>query len=475
MEKPNCTHCKDIIGRKCQYCSCHVCGGQDSPDQQIMCDECDMAYHLWCLKPPLQSVPEEDDWFCPDCHNDRSEVVHAGESLKASKKKAKMASAQGQCKRDWGKGMACVGRTKVCTIVPSDHVGPIPGIEVGMMWKYRVQVSEAGVHRPHVAGIHGTEKKGAYSIVLSGGYEDDKDDGDEFIYTEISPATSAPRSNPAIRPSPRMNKALALNCAAAISTKGATAENWKKGRPVRVVRNCKGRKHSSYAPEEGNRYDGLYKVVKYWPEKGESGFLVWRYRLRRDDPTPAPWTKEGKKLIKEKGFEMVYPDGYVPPEETEKKKGKKRPPSENAKDEQQLCAEENDGEQQPSTNKKKKKKAEGVEYKIPEKAEKNMDQDKSNQALWKECRDVASKEGGPAFIKKVEETFLCICCQEVVWQPVTTSCGHNFCHSCLQRSFQAEVFTCPTCRFQLTSKTFSVNSKLGNALEVLFPGYGSGR
>lgn len=25
------------------------------------------------------------------------------------------------------------------------------------------------------------------------------------------------------------------------------------------------------------------QVVKYWPEKGQSGFIVWRYRLRRDD------------------------------------------------------------------------------------------------------------------------------------------------------------------------------------------------
>ena len=37
----------------------------------------------------------------------------------------------------------------------------------------RPKVSESGVHRPHVAGIHGREHEGAYSIVLSGGYEDD--------------------------------------------------------------------------------------------------------------------------------------------------------------------------------------------------------------------------------------------------------------------------------------------------------------
>ena len=35
------------------------------------------------------------------------------------------------------------------------------------------QVSEAGIHRPHVSGIHGRDGEGAYSIVLAGGYEDD--------------------------------------------------------------------------------------------------------------------------------------------------------------------------------------------------------------------------------------------------------------------------------------------------------------
>lgn len=162
-------------------------------------------------------------------------------------------------------------------------------------------------------------------------------------------------------------RALAKNCNAPINDKtGAEAKDWKGGKPVRVVRNCKGRKHSKYAPEEGNRYDGIYKVialwfsctictislkdgwgvykeklldqilfltfliafyklfflvvqmwtviyltesigrqiVKYWAEKGKSGFLVWRYLLRRDDPAPAPWTKEGQKRAKELGLAM---------------------------------------------------------------------------------------------------------------------------------------------------------------------------
>ena len=49
------------------------------------------------------------------------------------------------------------------------------------------------------------------------------------------------------------------------------------------VRNHKGRKTSSYAPEEGNRYDGIYKVVRYWPQRSSAGFIVWKYLLRRDD------------------------------------------------------------------------------------------------------------------------------------------------------------------------------------------------
>ncbi len=38
-------------------------------------------------------------------------------------------------------GMATAGRTKACTIVPPNHFGPIPGVPVGSLWRYRLQVS----------------------------------------------------------------------------------------------------------------------------------------------------------------------------------------------------------------------------------------------------------------------------------------------------------------------------------------------
>lgn len=61
MKKPDCDVCKDHPRRKCKHCACCVCGGKDSPEKQIICDDCDAAYHLWCLTPKLKAVPE-DDW-----------------------------------------------------------------------------------------------------------------------------------------------------------------------------------------------------------------------------------------------------------------------------------------------------------------------------------------------------------------------------------------------------------------------------
>ena len=53
---------------------------------------------------------------------------------------------------------------------------------MGMWWNTRMECCADGVHRPPVSGIHGGDD-GAYSIALSGGYEDDLDFGGSFTYT----------------------------------------------------------------------------------------------------------------------------------------------------------------------------------------------------------------------------------------------------------------------------------------------------
>ncbi|KAG9351238.1 hypothetical protein JZ751_025129 [Albula glossodonta] len=441
---PECKHCKDNPQKNCRMCNCYVCGGKQDPDKQLLCDECDMAFHMYCLNPPLTSIPEDEDW------NDVSEVVLAGEKLKESKKKAKMASASSSSQRDWGKGMACVGRTKQCTIVPSNHYGPVPGIPVGTLWKFRVQVSEAGVHRPHVAGIHGRSNDGAYSLVLAGGYEDDVDYGNEFTYTGSGGRDLSGNKRTAEQSCDQkltnMNRALALNCNAAINEKhGAEAKDWKSGKPVRVVRSAKGRKHSKYCPEDGNRYDGIYKVVKYWPEKGKSGFLVWRYLLKRDDEEPAPWTRDGKDRIKKLGLTMQYPEGYleaVAAKEKEKENKNEEemtdtPSKGRMKRKSQTKPEEKTSPTKISPPKKIKVEA----YKLTREQKALIKEDELNKKLWDEA--MGSLTLGP---------------------------------ECLQRSFKAEVYTCPACRHDLGKNySMSVNKALQAILNQFFPGYSSGR
>jgi putative restriction endonuclease len=61
----------------------------------------------------------------------------------------------------------------------------------------------------------------------------------------------------------------------------------REGLPVRVVRGAEA--GSVFAPTTGFRYDGLYYVEDAHHRIGKSGFRVWMFTLRRDDPTPPPW------------------------------------------------------------------------------------------------------------------------------------------------------------------------------------------
>ncbi|XP_068562317.1 E3 ubiquitin-protein ligase UHRF2-like isoform X1 [Cebidichthys violaceus] len=515
---PECKHCKADPEAECRFCSCCVCGGKQDAHMQLLCDECNMAFHIYCLNPPLATIPDDEDWYCPTCKNDTSEVVKAGEKLKASKKKAKMPSATTESQRDWGKGMACVGRTKECTIVPSNHYGPIPGVPVGTTWKFRVQVSEAGVHRPHVGGIHGRSNDGSYSLVLAGGFEDEVDRGDEFTYTGSGGRDLS--GNKRIgehsfdQTLTHMNRALALNCDAPLNDKdGAESKNWRAGKPVRVVRSSKGRRISKYAPEEGNRYDGIYKVVKYWPEIGKCGYLVWRYLLRRDDSEPAPWTPEGLERIKKLGLSVQYPPGYLAAMANKTKKeacarpgrggrgkhypGRGRPRRRKIKKEENDEEDEDElpmasvEEEEPQSNGEEKTARESAEsspaaeppskrvkmeetFQLSEQQQQLIREDTANKKLWDEAMGYLKE--GPNFLQKMEEIFMCVCCQELAFQPITTACSHNVCKTCLQRSFRATVYTCPACRHDLGKDyVMSQNVTLQVLLDQFYPGYSKGR
>lgn len=141
--------------------------------------------------------------------------------------------------------------------------GELPGISEGQEFDNRIELSVSNVHRPLQAGISGSQNEGADSIVLSGGYVDDVDNGDEIIYTGHGGRDLASGKQVVDQELTKQNLALTINC--------------QQGLPVRVIR---GANHKSiFSPKIGYRYDGLYRVENYWKEKGINGYYVWRFRL----------------------------------------------------------------------------------------------------------------------------------------------------------------------------------------------------
>lgn len=142
--------------------------------------------------------------------------------------------------------------------------GEITGIQEGQWFEGRKEMMPTSFHRNWGAGIDGNGSEGTAAIVLSGGYEDDKDLGDEIIYTgaggndantgkQVADQTWTNRGNAGLLKS--MNEGL----------------------PVRVIR---GHKHKSpLSPTSGYSYAGLYSVIDAWQETGKSGFKICRFRL----------------------------------------------------------------------------------------------------------------------------------------------------------------------------------------------------
>ncbi len=112
--------------------------------------------------------------------------------------------------------------------------GHIPGYSEGSRFDSRAELSDAGLHRPLVAGIAGSEHEGAESIVLSGGYEDDQDFGDEIIYTGHGGRDQATGRQITDQSFARGNRALAYSSL--------------NGLPVRVTRG-RGPRHTLLAPD----------------------------------------------------------------------------------------------------------------------------------------------------------------------------------------------------------------------------------
>eukprot|EP01018_Ginkgo_biloba_P017439 Gb_06456 [translate_table: standard] len=343
-----------------------------------------------------------------------------------------------------GKANACSGR--IFVTVPPDHFGPIlaendpernQGVLVGEFWEDRMECRQWGVHLPHVAGIAGQSDYGAQSVALSGGYEDDEDHGEWFLYTgsggrDLSGNKRTSKEQSFDQKFEKSNEALRVSC--------------KMGYPVRVVRSHK-EKRSSYAPENGVRYDGIYRIEKCWRKKGIQGFKVCRYLFVRCDNEPAPWTSDehGDRLRP-----LPVIDEIKDATDITMRKGK---PAWDWKE---------DG-------------VWGWTRDPPLSRRLDSEDGKERREGRKQVKFLTIKQ-------KLLKEFSCSICKKVLTLPLSTPCGHNFCNPCLQNVFagqqnmrersvvggrtlraQKVVKRCPSCEGDITD--FLLNPQVNRQLE----------
>jgi putative restriction endonuclease len=148
------------------------------------------------------------------------------------------------------------------------HFGPIPDIEVGRRFRDRRSLRGRQVHREQQSGIVGTKKNGAESIVVSGGYPEDRDDWDIILYTghggqaenstkQVADQTFTARGNAAL------------------------LQSMAEGDLVRVIRGT--HRGAKYGPDEGFRYDGLFRVEDAsYGRTGDGNFRICQFRMVKD-------------------------------------------------------------------------------------------------------------------------------------------------------------------------------------------------
>ncbi|KAI3837077.1 hypothetical protein MKW98_005410 [Papaver atlanticum] len=238
-------------------------------------------------------------------------------------------------------------------------------------------------HFPLVAGIAGQSKHGSQSIVLSGGYADDEDHG-ECGGRNLSGNKRTNTDQSFDQEFKKSNEALRVSC--------------QKGYRVRVVRSHK-EKRSSYAPETGLRYDGIYRIEKCWRKVGIQGFKMCRYLFVRCDNEPAPWTSD------EHG-DRPKPLPVI----------------------QELNGATNVTERTDSPSWDYDDEESCWKWKKPPPSSKTPVQTGNPRKEGKGSRNASLRD-------QVLEEFKCQLCRQVMSNPLTTPCAHNFCKHCLEAFF----------------------------------------
>ncbi|KAI3717591.1 hypothetical protein L1987_69307 [Smallanthus sonchifolius] len=220
---------------------------------------------------------QEEEKRCKKDENDKK---------KPNSKKQDVVDEKAKAKRPDLKALSLMMSSKAI-LTPQTRIGSIPGVDVGHQFFSRCEMVTVGFHNHWLNGIDylGASSQREYpqytlpitvAIVLSGQYEDDLDNSEDVVYTGQG-GNNLLGDKRQIRDQVMARGNLGLkNCL-------------EQNVPVRVIRG-----HQSKTSYVGKvyTYDGLYKVVKYWAEKGVSGFTVYKFRLKRMEGQPSLTTEQ---------------------------------------------------------------------------------------------------------------------------------------------------------------------------------------
>ncbi|KAL0897123.1 hypothetical protein Bca101_081084 [Brassica carinata] len=180
-------------------------------------------------------------------------------------------------------------------------VGSIPGVEIGDMFLYRLELCVVGLHGQPQAGIDyltahrsSNGEPIATSIIVSGGYEDDEDTGEVLVYSGHGGQDKLHRQ-----------------CQHQRLESGnlAMERSMHYGIEVRVIR---GFKYDNAVSSKVYVYDGLYRIVEYWFDVGKSGFGVFKFKLVRIEGQAEMGSRRMKfaQALRTKPL-GVRPNGYI--------------------------------------------------------------------------------------------------------------------------------------------------------------------
>ncbi|KAL0921962.1 hypothetical protein M5K25_005916 [Dendrobium thyrsiflorum] len=159
------------------------------------------------------------------------------------------------------------------------RIGSVPGVEVGDIFYFRIELCLVGMHAPSMAGIDymmaryaEVDEPAAISIVSAGGYENDEGDVDVLIYTGQGGGGGNRHAEKKQFDDQKLERGnLALE------------KSTHRGNLVRVIRSAK---DMNLISGKIYIYDGLYKIHESWIDKGKSGFNVFKYKLLREGGQP---------------------------------------------------------------------------------------------------------------------------------------------------------------------------------------------